>query len=73
MFVLLAETVGASPAASAAQPRRRPTIAVVILVRQLRAAGANVFQHADLDAGGRGITAWLANLAGQRPVAHGHG
>lgn len=45
----------------------RPTIAVVTLVRQLRGAGADVFQHADFDAGGLGITAWLADRAGTLP------
>jgi uncharacterized protein (TIGR02679 family) len=45
----------------------RPTVAVVSLVRQLRAAGAAVFQHADFDAAGLGITAWLAQRAGTIP------
>jgi len=45
----------------------RPTIAVVSLVRQLRAAGAEVFQHADFDPAGLGITAWLAQRAGTIP------
>lgn len=45
----------------------RPTIAVVTLVRQLRAAGAEVLQHADFDAAGLGITAWLAQRAGTTP------
>ena len=45
----------------------RPTVAVVTLVRQLRAAGADVFQHADFDAAGLGITGWLAQRAGTIP------
>jgi uncharacterized protein (TIGR02679 family) len=45
----------------------RPTVAVVSLVRQLRAAGAEVFQHADFDPAGLGITAWLAQRAGTVP------
>ncbi|MGI8984895.1 MAG: TIGR02679 family protein, partial [Acidimicrobiales bacterium] len=45
----------------------RPTVAVVTLVRQLRAAGATVYQHADFDAAGLGITAWLADRAGTVP------
>ncbi len=45
----------------------RPTIAVVTLVRQLRGAGATVFQHADFDPAGLAITAWLAQRAGAVP------
>lgn len=45
----------------------RPTVAVVSLVRQLRAAGAEVFQHADFDPAGLGITGWLAQRAGTIP------
>lgn len=45
----------------------RPTIAVITLVRQLRAAGAGVYQHADFDPAGLGITAWLAQRAGTVP------
>jgi uncharacterized protein (TIGR02679 family) len=45
----------------------RPTVAVVTLVRQLRAGGATVHQHADFDAAGLGITAWLADRAGTTP------
>jgi uncharacterized protein (TIGR02679 family) len=45
----------------------RPTVAVVTLIRQLRAAGAEVFQHADFDVAGLGITAWLAQRAGTMP------
>ena len=39
----------------------------VSLVRQLRAAGAQVFQHADFDPAGLGITGWLAQRAGTIP------
>ena len=45
----------------------RPTVAVVTLVRQMAAAGAQVFQHADLDPVGLSITAWLAERAGTIP------
>ena len=45
----------------------RPTIAVVTLVRQLRAGGAAVLQHADFDAAGLGITGWLAQRSGTTP------
>ncbi|MGH9263575.1 MAG: TIGR02679 family protein [Acidimicrobiales bacterium] len=51
----------------------RPTIAVVTLVRQLRAAGADVFQHADFDGAGLGITAWMAERAGTTPWRMGAG
>jgi uncharacterized protein (TIGR02679 family) len=45
----------------------RPTIAVVTLLRQLSTAGAQMFQHADFDAAGLGITSWLAERAGTIP------
>lgn len=45
----------------------QPTVAVSTLLRQLRAAGASVRQHADFDAAGVGITSWLAARAGTRP------
>jgi uncharacterized protein (TIGR02679 family) len=45
----------------------RPTVAVVTLIRQLAAGGAAVHQHADFDAAGLAITAWLADRAGTRP------
>ena len=45
----------------------RPSVAVLVLVRQLRAGSACVYQHADFDAAGLGITAWLAERAGTRP------
>lgn len=45
----------------------RPTVAVLTLVRQLAAAGAQVRQHADLDPVGLAITAWLAERAGTVP------
>jgi uncharacterized protein (TIGR02679 family) len=45
----------------------RPTVAVVTLVRQLAAAGAEVLQHADFDATGLAITGWLAARAATTP------
>ncbi len=45
----------------------RPTVAVVTLLRQLRADGAEVRQHADFDGGGIGITSWLAAKVGTTP------
>lgn len=45
----------------------RPSIAVVTLLRQLGAGGAVLAQHADFDAGGLGITNWLADRAGTTP------
>lgn len=45
----------------------RPTVAVVTLVRQLAAGGAEVLQHADFDAAGLAITGWLAARAGTTP------
>lgn len=45
----------------------RPTVAVVTLVRQLAAAGATARQHADFDAAGLAITAWLADRGGTTP------
>jgi uncharacterized protein (TIGR02679 family) len=45
----------------------RPTVAVVTLLRQLGAAGSTIFQHADFDPAGLGITAWLADRARTRP------
>ncbi len=41
----------------------RPTVAVVTLLRQLGAGGATIRQHADFDATGLAITAWLAQRA----------
>ena len=45
----------------------RPSVAVVTLLRQLGAHGATLRQHADFDAAGVGITAWLAARAGTEP------
>lgn len=45
----------------------RPTVAVVTLLRRLGAAGAELRQHADFDAAGLSITAWLAERAGTTP------
>jgi uncharacterized protein (TIGR02679 family) len=45
----------------------RPTVAVVTLLRQLRAQGAVLRQHADFDVGGLGITSWLAARADTTP------
>jgi uncharacterized protein (TIGR02679 family) len=45
----------------------RPSVAVVTLIRQLGAGGATCRQHADFDAAGLGITAWLAERAGTTP------
>lgn len=45
----------------------RPTLAVVMLVRQLASAGATVRQHADFDSAGLAITEWLARRAGTQP------
>jgi uncharacterized protein (TIGR02679 family) len=45
----------------------RPTVAVVTLIRQLSAGGATCRQHADFDATGLGITAWMAERAGTIP------
>lgn len=45
----------------------RPTFAVVTLLRQLGSGGARLAQHADFDAAGVGITAWLAERAGTTP------
>jgi uncharacterized protein (TIGR02679 family) len=45
----------------------RPTIATVTLLRQLGAAGATLYQHADFDPAGLAITAWLAERAGTIP------
>jgi uncharacterized protein (TIGR02679 family) len=45
----------------------RPSVAVVTLIRQLGAEGAACRQHADFDAAGLGITAWLADRAGTIP------
>jgi len=41
----------------------RPTVAVVTLLRQLTAAGAVAYQHADFDAAGLAITGWLRQRA----------
>ncbi len=51
----------------------RPTIAVVTLLRQLGAAGAVRYQHADFDPAGLAITAWLAERAGTVPWRMGGG
>lgn len=45
----------------------RPTVAVVTLLRQLGAAGAPLYQHADFDPAGLAITAWLQDRAGTIP------
>ena len=45
----------------------RPTVAVVTLLRQLGAAGATLYQHADFDPAGLAITSWLAERAGTTP------
>ena len=45
----------------------RPTLAVVTLIRQLSAGGSTCRQHADFDATGLGITAWMAERAGTTP------
>jgi len=45
----------------------RPTLAVVTLIRQLSAGGSACRQHADFDATGLGITAWMAERAGTIP------
>ena len=45
----------------------RPTVAVVPLLRQLAGGGATLHQHADFDATGLAITAWLAKRAGTVP------
>lgn len=45
----------------------RPTIATVTLIRQLAAAGATVYQHADFDPTGVAITGWLADRTGSVP------
>lgn len=45
----------------------RPTVAVVTLLRQLGAAGATLYQHADFDPAGLAITSWLAERAGTMP------
>jgi uncharacterized protein (TIGR02679 family) len=45
----------------------RPSVAVVTLLRQLGAAGARLYQHADFDPAGVGITAWLQERAGTLP------
>lgn len=45
----------------------RPSIAVVTLLRQLGAHGAVLHQHADFDAAGLSITAWLHSRAGTTP------
>jgi uncharacterized protein (TIGR02679 family) len=45
----------------------RPSVAVVILLRQLGAEGASLLQHADFDGAGLGITAWLQARAGTTP------
>ncbi len=45
----------------------RPTVAVVVLLRQLGAAGAPLCQHADFDPVGLAITEWLRARAGTTP------
>jgi uncharacterized protein (TIGR02679 family) len=45
----------------------RPTVAVVTLIRQLSAGGSTCRQHADFDATGLAITAWMAERAGTVP------
>ncbi|MGH9000121.1 MAG: TIGR02679 family protein [Acidimicrobiia bacterium] len=45
----------------------RPTLATVLLLRQLGTQGATLVQHADFDVAGLGITSWLAERVGTRP------
>lgn len=45
----------------------RPTVAVVTMVRQLAAAGAAIYQHADFDEAGIAITSWLTERAATHP------
>jgi uncharacterized protein (TIGR02679 family) len=45
----------------------RPSIAAVTLIRQLGAEGSTCRQHADFDAAGLDITAWLSERAGTIP------
>ena len=45
----------------------RPTVAVLTLLRQLRAKGATVYQHADFDPAGLAITCWLSERCGTVP------
>lgn len=45
----------------------RPSVAVVTLLRQLTAAGATAYQHADFDLAGLSITQWLAQRVGTVP------
>ncbi|MDQ2724046.1 MAG: TIGR02679 family protein [Actinomycetota bacterium] len=45
----------------------RPSVAVTTLLRNLAMDGAACLQHADFDAGGLGITRWLASRAGTVP------
>jgi uncharacterized protein (TIGR02679 family) len=45
----------------------RPSLAVVLALRQLGQAGATLLQHADFDAAGIGICSWLAAHAGTSP------
>jgi len=45
----------------------RPSVATVTLLRQLTAAGAQAFQHADFDPAGLSITQWLTRQAGTIP------
>jgi len=45
----------------------RPSMAVVLLLRQLGQTGATLLQHADFDSAGIGICSWLATHAGTTP------
>jgi uncharacterized protein (TIGR02679 family) len=45
----------------------RPSLAVVLAIRQLGQTGATLLQHADFDAAGIGICSWLAAHAGTTP------
>lgn len=64
---LLAEAAGSWSGPPLLCSSGRPSIAVVTLVRQLRAAGAVVHQHADFDPAGISITRWLQERAGTVP------
>ena len=64
---LLAEVAGRWSGPPLVCSSGRPSIAVVTLVRQLRASGAVVHQHADFDPAGIAITRWLSERAGTVP------
>ena len=65
--LLVAAAAAGWPAAPIVCSSGRPTVAVVTLLRQLGAGGATILQHADFDATGLAITAWLAQRAGTIP------